>query len=220
MKRDLKEISDGKIYCRNDMVRAGCNECAGCSACCRNMGDSVKLDPYDVYRLTKGLGKTFDELLESSVELGMDEGIIIPNLKMAASEQEDGKCSFLNEEGRCDIHSIRPGFCRMFPLGRIYEAGNIGYILQVNECRKTERTKVKVEKWIDTPKISKYEAFALSWYNFREKIKTAIADMKDEQSIKTLLLYVLHIFYRKPYDTQKDFYNQFYERMSACEKIF
>ena len=36
MERDinLDEISDGKLYDANDMVKVGCSDCAGCSACC------------------------------------------------------------------------------------------------------------------------------------------------------------------------------------------
>ena len=49
MKRnvDLNEISDGRLYSANDMVKVECGDCAGCSACCQNMGTSVVLDPMD-----------------------------------------------------------------------------------------------------------------------------------------------------------------------------
>ena len=47
MLRDLQEISDGKIYGCNDMVRAACGDCAGCHACCEKMGTSIVLDPCD-----------------------------------------------------------------------------------------------------------------------------------------------------------------------------
>lgn len=59
MKRniDLNEISDGRLYSSGDMVKADCHDCAGCSACCRGMGDSIKLDPMDIWRLKKGVGK-------------------------------------------------------------------------------------------------------------------------------------------------------------------
>ena len=55
MKRniDLNEISDGRLYSSGDMVKADCHDCAGCSACCRGMGDSIKLDPMDIWRLKK-----------------------------------------------------------------------------------------------------------------------------------------------------------------------
>ena len=57
MKRniDMNEISDGKLYDINDMVKADCNDCKGCSACCQGMGQSIMLDPLDIYNLTVGL---------------------------------------------------------------------------------------------------------------------------------------------------------------------
>ena len=120
MKREisLEEISDGKLYGSSDMVKVGCDDCRGCSACCRGMGSSIVLDPYDVFRLEMGLGLSFEGLLAEAVELNLVDGIILPNLKMSG---EGEACTFLNEEGRCRIHPFRPGICRMFPLGRIYE---------------------------------------------------------------------------------------------------
>ena len=81
MKRnvDLKEISDGKLYTADDMVRADCHDCQGCSACCSGMGDSVILDPMDVWRLRRGTGMEFAELVEKGyVELGIADGMILP----------------------------------------------------------------------------------------------------------------------------------------------
>lgn len=63
MDADLTAISEGKLYSFNDMVRVGCHDCKGCSSCCKDMGTSILLDPYDVYRLTTNLGKSFEELL-------------------------------------------------------------------------------------------------------------------------------------------------------------
>ena len=38
---DFNEISDGKFYQSQDMVRADCGGCKGCSSCCRGMGSSI-----------------------------------------------------------------------------------------------------------------------------------------------------------------------------------
>ena len=62
---NLEEVSDGKLYTSSDMAKVGCNDCKGCSACCRNMGQSIVLDPYDVYQLTVGQNQSFQELLRS-----------------------------------------------------------------------------------------------------------------------------------------------------------
>ena len=39
----LAEISDGHLYKANDMVKADCGGCEGCSQCCRGMGRSIIL---------------------------------------------------------------------------------------------------------------------------------------------------------------------------------
>ena len=52
---DLNEISDGRLYTANDMVKADCMGCQGCASCCQGMGDSIVLDPYDMYRYARGL---------------------------------------------------------------------------------------------------------------------------------------------------------------------
>ena len=55
---DMAEVSDGKLYGLDDMVKADCAGCEGCHACCTGMGTSVVLDPFDAYRMTVGTGKT------------------------------------------------------------------------------------------------------------------------------------------------------------------
>ena len=173
MKRnvDLKEISDGKLYGSNDLVKADCGDCEGCFACCCGMDQSIILDPLDVHRLSKGLNQNFEALLASYLELNVVDGIILPNLRMQGERE---CCAFLNAEGRCKIHSFRPGICRLFPLGRYYANGGFQYFLQTNECRKQNRTKVKVKKWIDTPEFNRYEDFVNKWHYY-------LKDMEDSR---------------------------------------
>ncbi len=73
---------DTKLFDLNDMVRAGCNDCKGCSDCCRGMGQSILLDPYDIWQLETHLGETFAGLMQEKIELHMEERLILPNLKM------------------------------------------------------------------------------------------------------------------------------------------
>ena len=130
---DLNEVSDGKLYTSNDLVKAGCSDCQGCSACCESMADTIILDPFDIYCLTKGLQTPAAGLLYHQIDLGVVDGVILPHIKMAGNTN---CCPFLNESGRCSIHSFRPGFCRLFPLGRFYENRSFSYFLQTKECKK------------------------------------------------------------------------------------
>ena len=160
---DLKAVSDGRLYRQSDMAKVGCNDCKGCSDCCRGMGSSIVLDPYDCFMLCKNLGESFESLLSYAIELQVVDGIILPNLKMA---DKTDACAFLNEQGRCGIHSFRPGFCRMFPLGRIYENQSFQYFLQVHECAMEPKSKVKIHKWIGIPDIRRYETLVTDWHSF------------------------------------------------------
>ena len=54
-----------RFYGSNDMAKVGCHDCNGCSSCCQDMGQSIWLDPYDIYNLTKKYDyiiKTFYEI--------------------------------------------------------------------------------------------------------------------------------------------------------------
>lgn len=220
MKRQVNicEISDGKLYGLNDMVKADCGDCQGCSACCHGMGNSIVLDPFDLYRIQVGLGADFQALMNGYIELNMVDGVILPNLKMGGVKEA---CAFLNQEGRCRIHAVRPGICRLFPLGRIYRENEKGfdYFLQVHECKKENRAKIKVKKWIDTPDLKEYEQFILDWHYFLEDVTEKLKAVSDEEQVKKIIMYLLNSFYVQPYDGCDDFYTQFYLRLNTARQL-
>ncbi len=216
MKRNvsLDEISDGRLYGPEDMVRVGCDDCRGCSACCQNMGTSVILDPMDIFRLTKALDCDFQALLSDKVELNVVDGIILPNLKMSGVS---GRCGFLSNEGRCTVHSARPGICRCFPLGRYYENGGFKYFLQIHECRKEQRSKVKVKKWLDIRDLNTYERYINDWHDYLMELEAEIEAGATDEAIKNISMAVLECIYMISYDTAEDFYPQFYQRLALCK---
>lgn len=218
MKRnvDINEISDGRLYGLNDMVKAGCDGCKGCSACCHGMGNTVVLDPVDVYRLTANLKCSFEQLLADKIELNVVDGIILPNLRM---DGDDEACRFLDKDGRCSIHAYRPGICRLFPLGRIYEDKAFKYFLQVHECPKENKTKVKVKNWLDTPDIKAYEAFVTAWH-YMLKAFEKMLETADDTVAKSISMYVLSEFYIKPYDDGNNIYEQLEIRIDKAYSDF
>ncbi|MDE5931857.1 MAG: YkgJ family cysteine cluster protein [Lachnospiraceae bacterium] len=201
---------DTKLFDLNDMVRAGCNDCKGCSDCCRGMGQSILLDPYDIWQLETHLGETFAGLMQDKIELHMEERLILPNLKM---QGETECCGFLNQEGRCGIHTFRPGLCRLFPLGRNYKGQKLQYFLLEDVCPKN-RTKVKVRKWLDVPDSRNYTDFLVKWHDLRKRMQAELAEKETEEPdiVKERNMRLLHIFYEEQYGPE-DFHGQFEERM-------
>ncbi|MBQ7924781.1 MAG: YkgJ family cysteine cluster protein [Lachnospiraceae bacterium] len=237
MKRniDLKEISDGRLYEEKDMVRAGCNDCKGCFACCTGMGESIVLDPLDMYRLTCGAGFSIEELFGQYLELHVVDGLTLPNLRMRTTteqvsqtagtgiipqeskeqEQREGRCSFLNAQGRCSIHPHRPGICRIFPLGRVYEDGDFKYFLQKGECKSAIHTKVKVDKWIAVDNVRANHEFLNTWHYFLNDLEERVGNLEDMELARRLNLLLLQTFYLTPYDASADFYRQFKQRRDS-----
>ena len=219
MKRnvDLNEITDGRFYGLNDLVRAGCQNCTGCSKCCHEMVDTILLDPLDVFRLNRALRTSFDDLLRlMKIELNMVDGIILPNLKV---QEDTGCCAFLNSAGRCTVHNDRPGFCRMFPLGRFYEGRSFSYILQTKECPMAH-TKVRVSRWIDTENLPQNQKFVGDWHYFLEDLDSAMKQT-DSETIRKVQLYLLHTFYRTEYaaENEVDFYKEFDSRLIKAKTL-
>lgn len=206
MEREVsfEEISDGKRYGKNDLVKLGCNNCEGCFACCSGMDASIILDPFDLHFLSVNLKQTFEALMLGRIELNAVDGLVLPNLKMA---EDTGTCTFLNSDKRCSIHPFRPGICRLFPLGRIYEEQSFQYFLQVHECKRENRTKMKIKNWLAVPNLNRYEQFIVDWHYFLKKLQ-AYTEKRQEAS-----MYVLNEFYCRPYDEKNDFYIQFWERL-------
>lgn len=207
---DLNEVSDGKLYSSNDMVKADCNGCEGCSKCCHDMGKSLVLDPLDVYNISQSTNVSFEEYLKQGIfELNVVDGIILPNIAMS----KDNGCAFLDENMRCTIHDKRPGFCRMFPLGRVYENNSFGYFLQVNECPYPNKTKVKIKKWLGVDSLKQYETFVNDWHYYLKKIQNKCRECTDDNEIKSISMNILNTFYLKGFG--RDFYYEFYERLKA-----
>ncbi|MBQ9886995.1 MAG: YkgJ family cysteine cluster protein [Lachnospiraceae bacterium] len=212
----LEEISDGKLYTANDMVKAECGGCKDCSACCRGMGNTIVLDPFDICRLNEGLGTTTEQLIaDGRITLGVIDDIILPSLAMTGADE---RCTFLDENGRCSIHAHRPGICRLFPLGRYYDETGFKYFLQTGECSNTNRTKVKVKKWLDTPQIARYEHFIQGWHDLLSACRKSLKNANNELWMKTVSMTLLKTFYMTPYKGETEFYEEFEKRAQAARQ--
>ena len=209
MKRlqNLKEISDGRIYDIKDMVKADAGNCYGCSSCCYGVGDLVELNPFDIYQMINCLKLSFDELIGEKIELRLNDKIYLPYLKMYGDFE---KCSFLNEEERCSIHSHRPNICRLFPLGRVYEKDDFKYFLQVGACIKPNLGKVKVKKWIGIANYNENKRFILAWYEIVKALAFRLKFVHDNQELYEINEYFVDSFYRIEIKDGEDFYSRFF----------
>lgn len=216
-------------------TKIGCDDCKGCSKCCENMGKSIILDPYDMWLLTSNLRLAGNipasyEILtceDGPLELSNHDGLILPNIKMVVDERpghshsDIGICPFLNADGRCLIHSIRTGLCRLYPLGRNFYPDNITYFVLNEElgCPSKKKSYVKISDWLEIPDIEKYESFQLKWHNLKKEVLVKMQNHHNSmEEQKTFMLHFLKTFYQAPYSS--DFYQEFEQRLSQFTKQF
>ncbi len=204
-----------KLLRIQDMARIGCNDCKGCHACCENMGDSVVLTPYDVHVLSVHLHMSVDQLFGEWITLSMVDGLLQPSMAMDGVKE---RCHGLDSQGRCSIHAVRPGICRLFPLGRQYTEDGIKYFVLEDACPAEGKTKVKISKWVERPEFKEHETFLFQWHEFKKNCLFKLAESGDETYHKQLLMYVLQLFFRKPY-TEGCFYEEFLGRLTEAMDV-
>ena len=145
-------------------------------------------------------------LLDKHFALREEKKVLLPYLKMQGSDEA---CSFLNEAGRCQIHSHRPNICRLFPLGRIYENDNFKYFLQVASCTKPTLEKVKVKDWLGISNYEENKAFILKWYQLMKALQFRLKFVRDEEVLAGLNDYLLETFYDLEVKPGETFYTAF-----------
>lgn len=219
-----QEIQPVRKYTAADMAKIYCAKCNGCGDCCHGMTDTIHLDPYDIYMLSSGLGQSFEELHASgAIALHAEDGMILPHLKMA--DGPEGACPFLGADGRCRIHAFRPGLCRLFPLGRDYDADThtFRYFIVDNGCPMPGKMKVKISKWIGIPDLADYEQYIAEWHYFCRDAKSMLTSSSDAKYNEQWNLFVLKVFYVTPYvipeDGSQNFYSLFHMRLQQARSV-
>ena len=208
-----------RYYNAQDMARLYCDACNGCGDCCRGMGDTVHLDPYDICILTNCLHTSFQQLLdEKLIGLRAENGLALPHLQMTDAPDIPA-CPFL-AGGRCSIHDFRPGFCRLFPLGRAYANGGVRYFVVENGCDMPGKVKVRIDRWLGIPHIAQYEAFTAQWHEFLKCFAAAVreAGESDPDYARQLPVFLLQVFYLTTY-APDTFYESFAVRMKRAQEV-
>lgn len=105
---------DGRPLGPEDRFRFECRpECMG--QCCAKL--DLRLDPWDLEVLARGLGMNTSDLVDAYGELQIDPVSQWPYARL--HHAAGGRCPFLDgPEGRCSVYHLRPRDCRAYPVTR------------------------------------------------------------------------------------------------------
>ena len=179
------QISEDKLMTSADTAAIGCSSCEGCGECCHNRGNSITLDSWDVKLLKMGFEMSFQKLIDAGyIHLTLINDIVLPVL---GSKEGVEECVFLGIDGRCMIHKIRPGICRMFPLARIYHKdGSFSYFIQEGECPYSDGSQVNISEWLGFKNTEKYENEVREYHDRLVKLRNEIKNSADDEEAAML----------------------------------
>ena len=116
--KDYKEkiLRDSPRHALEDKFTFACHPDVSCfGKCCANI--NIFLTPYDVLRMKSAKGISSSEFLnEYTIPLSMGENQL-PVVLLKMNEDNEKKCYFVSDDGKCTIYEDRPWACRMYPIG-------------------------------------------------------------------------------------------------------
>lgn len=187
--------------------------CDRCGRCCRERED-ILLNPGDLFRIAKFLGKTPREIVDTFCEeyIGPDSQIPVIRLKPKAYRNT---CPFLGRDG-CKIHAAKPTVCALFPLGRAYivNKDKLVYFCQPITCG-SNRELHTVREWLAEFGRSYTDEDSIRWMKLTPRLtlwmQQSGAKLREEtrQVVWSLMAELCYL----RYDTQQPFTEQFAENV-------
>ncbi len=163
---------------RNDKITFRCHPGVSCfTACCRSI--RINLTPYDIYRLVKRLGVSYDEFLREYTEPRSIDGTPLPIPSIKLRDDEERTCPFVTPEG-CTVYTDRPATCRYYPVGmaimKHYEkpVGEDFFILiKEDHCKGHEEDRVwTIGEWREDQGSDRYDEINQDWMEVVLKAKS------------------------------------------------
>lgn len=148
-----------------DTFRFACGRDVPCfTECCGKL--ELLLTPYDVLRLRRRLGLTFDEFLERHAVVRWKTVHGFPEIMLKMELEGEKRCPFVTPDG-CTVYEDRPGACRIYPLGRAASKhpmdGSLRefyFTVREDHCKGFEQDREwTVQEWIADQGIEEYNQF-------------------------------------------------------------
>ena len=227
MDKRLKDLVDNYERMKIGLDDSFRFHCTGCGKCCINRED-ILLNPFDIYRISKDLGRTPSEVFKAYCEAfpGRTSHMMIVRLVPRGTNKA---CPFLRNK-ICAVHKVKPAVCALYPLGRtvsngangenVIANGSIQYLLQDFDCGSLSETHT-VREWLSDFGIPAQDEFFMKWsqavFDFGSMIKQIIDRFPDAAG-KAMLSVLVALYLN--YKTDEPFLPQFEENDVNLRELF
>ena len=156
--------ADAAVLAESDRLQLACG-INGCSSNCCTKSAPIVLNPYEIARICKESGMSYEDLLDI-VDTDRAKGFPLVMLP------RDPACHFWTGKG-CRIYAGRPLACRLYPLGRVFDHGSTHIVLpELNVCAGlTNASSKTVRDYLLEQDTSLYITMADRWIEFVSTIE-------------------------------------------------
>lgn len=158
-----------------------CFECVPetCDLRCCTTGHPLVLSPFEIHRISRFTGISFDILEDDYFEESYDPGNGFPLITI----NRENTCPFLKNNA-CSIYTVRPLVCRLFPLGKLFHNGFRYVLLSENACAGFDAPKDQtVTGYCKNQDTAFYDRMWEVWVDFINKAETV--GMADESLFRS-----------------------------------
>lgn len=199
--------------------------CTMCGDCCRHRTD-ILLNPYDLFKLAKGLNMTPDAFQDKYCDVFIGSSSNLPVVKLQ-SQGVDSHCIFL-KENKCTVQDFKPTVCAMFPIGRYSKCDNkdgksgleIHYMFNEPDCGD-KREIHSVRGWLSKYNIPLEDEFFHKWSELLGTFALMLNEFKKSESEDgmQMLWTVIHYYWYMNYDLKQEFLPQFLKNSETLVQL-
>lgn len=196
--------------------------CQLCGACCRQVENSLMLEPMDIYHLGRFLRKRGEPIegLEDVLTEYAHADLLMDCLPifLLNTVGQDHACVFL-KDGRCDVYEVRPRICRLYPFS--VAPGDRGKDFLY--CLCTERPHhftgglVSVKDWFYQNFSKDARQFIKADYDALPVLGKAVREMGAARFKSMLFQFLFYRYYN--YDLDQPFLPQFIRNTEELKKL-
>lgn len=170
-------------------------ECSACGTCCKNVRDSILLEPLDAFRIVQEYikdgfrGNAGDVLNQISNLKKLSRGFYVLMMKTV---NNSGVCSML-KDNRCTIYPTRPRTCRLYPFTvDLSDDGHIRWDLCTEQSHHFGKGSVTAQEWQHRYLSGEDEEFLREEHKVIPELGRLIRNISDsnlQEAAKQILLF-------------------------------
>ena len=196
-------------------------KCSACGACCKNVRDSIVLEPLDAFRIIRdrmknGSKDSADDILWNIADLKeLSRGFDVFVLRTV---NDSGVCGML-KDNRCTIYSARPRTCRLYPFTAdpCPEEHRIKWLLCMEQPHHFGKGTVTAREWQRKNVTSEDEEFLYEECRVLPKLGEILRDVPEDKLQQAEQHVVVYRYLA--YDFSQPFLLQYKDNMLFLKSI-